>query len=66
MTRPFANKKSILWLIGLSLLIVGFLAFATIVPHRTATPGSGGPEVNLPSMQHVPPSHAPHMQLDTK
>ena len=65
MTREFHNGKSIFWLIGMGVLITGFLAFALIVPNRTATPGTEGPELRVPNMQNVPPAHAPNMQLDT-
>lgn len=66
MTRKFHNNKSILWLISMGVLIVGFIAFAVLVPSRSPVPGSEGPEVNVPSMQNVPPPSAPNMQLDTQ
>lgn len=62
MTRKFHNKKSIWWLIGMGLLVTGFLTFALVMPNRSQP--SVGPEVNVPNMQNVPPSHAPNMQLD--
>ena len=65
MTGKFHNNRSIFWLLGVGLLVIGFLAFAVIVPNATS-PGSEGPDVNVPNMQHVPPSHAPHMQLDVQ
>lgn len=65
MTHEFHNKKSIFWLIGMGVLITGFLAFVLIVPTRSPTPGTGGPELRVPNMQNVPPAHAPNMQLDT-
>lgn len=66
MTRPFRNKKSLWWLLGMALLITGFLAFSIIVPSRTEPPGSEGPDVNVPNMQNVPPPGAPDMQLQTE
>ena len=65
MTRKFHNNKSIFWLIGMGMLIGGFLAFALIVPARTPTPGTETPELRVPNMQNVPPAHAPNMQLET-
>lgn len=66
MTRKFHNKKSIFWLIGMGVLIAGFLAFALIVPNRTPTPGSEAPELRVPNMQNVPPPNAPKMGLETQ
>lgn len=66
MTRKFHNTKSIFWLIGMGVLIAGFLAFALIVPNRTPAPGSETPELRVPNMQNVPPSNAPHMGLETE
>lgn len=66
MTRQFRNNKSILWLISVGVLIIGFIAFALIVPGQSPVPGSEGPEVNVPSMQNVPPESAPNMQLETQ
>ena len=65
MTRKFHNKKSVFWLIGVGVLITGFLAFALIVPNLSPTQAPE-PELRVPNMQHVPPSNAPHMGLETK
>jgi len=65
MTRKFHNKKSIFWLIGMGVLITGFLAFALIVPNRT-TPGSETPELRVPNMQNVPPPQAPNMGFEVQ
>lgn len=66
MARKFHNKKSIFWLIGMGVLIAGFLAFALIVPNRTTTPGTEAPELRVPNMQNVPPPHAPNLGLETE
>jgi len=65
MTRKFHNKKSAFWLIGMGVLITGFLAFSLIVPNLSPTPASE-PELRVPNMQNVPPANAPHMGLETK
>jgi hypothetical protein len=63
MTHKFHNKKSIFWLLGVGLVIGGFLAFALTVPGSTG-PSTEGPEVNVPSMQNIPPPSAPNMKLE--
>ena len=65
MTHEFHNKKSIFWLIGMGVLIAGFLAFALIAPNRAPAPGSEAPELRVPNMQNVPPPHAPNLGLET-
>ena len=64
MTRKFHNKKSVFWLIGMGVLITGFLAFSLIVPNLTPTQAPE-PELRVPNMQNVPPANAPHMGLET-
>lgn len=66
MTRKFQNKRSIFWLIGMGVLIAGFLAFALIVPNRTEAPGTEAPDVRVPNMQNVPPPNAPNLGLETQ
>ena len=65
MIGKFHNKNSIFWLLGVGLLVVGFIAVALIAPNATSF-SDEGPDVNVPSMQHVPPQQAPHMQLDVQ
>jgi hypothetical protein len=66
MTRKFHNKQSIFWLIGMGVLIAGFLAFALIVPNRTATPAAETQDLRVPNMQNVPPPQAPNLGLETQ
>lgn len=66
MTRKFHNNKSIFWLIGMAVLITGFLAFALIVPNRAPAPGSEAPELRVPNMQNVPPPSAPNLGIETE
>jgi hypothetical protein len=65
MTHKFHNKKSIFWLLGVALVIGGFLAFALTVPGSTS-PTTETPAVHVPNMQNVPPPSAPHLQLDVQ
>jgi hypothetical protein len=65
MSRAFLNKPSILWLAGVFVLIVGFIAAAVILPTTAKTPGSDQPSIQVPRMENVPPPEAPRMRLDT-
>jgi len=65
MTRAFANKKSIFWLAGVFVLVVGFLVAALVLPATSRTPGSEQPNIQVPKMQNVPPADAPKLRLDT-
>jgi hypothetical protein len=66
MSKAFENKRSLLWLGGITLLVVGFLVAALVLPATAPTPGSGGPDVRVPKMENVPPEHAPRMKLDVE
>jgi hypothetical protein len=63
--NPFKGKRRVLWLGGMFVLVVGLLAAATVLPTVTATPGAGGPTVDVPKMQNVPSEEAPKMRLET-
>ena len=65
MARAFANKKSIFWLAGVFVLVVGFVVAALVLPATSKTPGTGQPNIQVPKMQNVPPAQAPKMRLDT-
>lgn len=61
----FKSKKAIWWSLGLSCLVVGFLAYAIFAPHL-ATPLDGGdPAVDVPSMQN-PPENSGALKLDVQ
>jgi hypothetical protein len=55
--QPFMNaikgKRRVYWLTGVSLVILGFLVAALVLPLRE-TPDPG-PHVDVPKMQNVPP-----------
>lgn len=64
MNNPFKSKRSILWLSGVAVLILGFLAAAVVLPMTAKTPGAGGPEIHVPGMQNVPSEDAPKLKLE--
>ena len=65
MSRAFLSRQSVLWLAGVVVLIVGFIAAAVILPTTSKEPGSNQPNIQVPKMQNVPPPDAPKMRLDT-
>ena len=65
MARAFFSKKSLLWLTGVVVLVVGFVVAALILPATSKTPGADQPSIQVPKMQNVPPAAAPKMRLDT-
>jgi hypothetical protein len=65
MARAFFSKRSVLWLTGVFVLVVGFIVMAIVLPSTSKTPGSEQPDIQVPKMQNVPPAAAPKMRLDT-
>jgi len=61
--KPFMNKKSIWWLVGMAVLVVGFLVVA-MLPIREPAKGLDEPSINVPSMENVPPDGA--LKLETE
>jgi hypothetical protein len=66
MPNGFKNKRAIFWLGGITILVVGFLVAAIVLPTTAPTPGTGGPDVRVPRMENVPPEQAPKMKLDVE
>jgi hypothetical protein len=64
--NTFNRKRSILWLGGIAVLILGFLVAAVVLPTTAETPGAGGPDVRVPRMENVPSDHAPKMKLEVE
>jgi hypothetical protein len=58
--NPFKGTRRIYWLAGITLLVLGVLGSALILPSISKTPGADGPDVQLPKMENVPPPHAPN------
>jgi len=56
MARAFFSKKSLLWLTGVVVLVVGFVVAAVILPATSKTPGADQPNIQVPKMQNVPPA----------
>lgn len=65
-SNPFRSTRAILWLCGVALLIIGLLVGAVVLPARAPVPGSGGPQIQVPAMQNLPPAEAPKMKLDVE
>jgi hypothetical protein len=65
MARAFANGKSIFWLAGVFVLIVGFVVAALVLPATSKTAGTDQPAIQVPKMQNVPSPDAPKMRLET-
>jgi len=64
--KPFKNKRSMFWLAGVFVVVVGFIVAALVLPARAPVPGAEGPSVNVPRMQNVPPENAPKLGLETE
>lgn len=63
--KPFMNKRSIFWLIGMALLVIGVLV-VLILPTQTPVKGLDEPSVNVPNMENVPSENAPNLKLETE
>jgi hypothetical protein len=62
--KAFTDKRRLLWLGGIAVLILGFLVAALVLP-MTSDPMKGlGPAVHVPKMQNVPPE-GQKLNLDT-
>jgi hypothetical protein len=66
MQNTFKSKRSILWLGGIAVLVLGFLVAAVVLPMTSPTPGADGPDVHVPKMDNVPPDQSPKMKLDVE
>ena len=66
MHNGFKSTRAVLWLGGITLLVLGFLVAAVVLPATAPTPGQGGPDIHVPKMQNVPPEQAPKMKLDVE
>lgn len=64
MHNGFKSKRAIWWLGGIAVLVVGFLVLAVVLPATSPTPGTGGPDIQVPRMENVPSEQAPKMKLD--
>lgn len=66
MSKPFESKRAALWLGGVAVLVLGFLAAALLLPATAPEPGSGDPEIRVPRMENVPPPDAPKLKLEVE
>ena len=63
MSNGFRSKRSILWLSGIAVLVLGFLAAAILLPMTSKVAEPRGPDVHVPKMQNVPSAGAPKIKL---
>lgn len=62
--NKFKGNRRLLWLFGISVVILGVVTALVVLPAVSSTPGTGGPDIQVPKMQNVPPEGAPRMRLD--
>ena len=65
MSKLFESNRSKLWLGGMVVLVLGFLAAAVLLPATAPPPGDNAPDVQVPRMQNVPPPDS-KIQLDVE
>jgi hypothetical protein len=64
--KPFQDKKSVWWILGVAAAFVALFVAYFIVPSRTPGPDGGGPSVDVPRMENVPPPAAERMKLESQ
>lgn len=62
--KAFKDQRSILWLAGLGVLILGVLAAFVVLPMRAGPEDAAGPAVDVPKMHNVPPAET-KVKLET-
>ncbi|MDQ2644504.1 MAG: hypothetical protein M3020_11850 [Myxococcota bacterium] len=63
--KPFRDKKSVWWMVGVAAVLIALFVAFVAVPSMTPSP-SGGVEVDVPKMQNVPPPAAERMKLESQ
>ena len=66
MPNEFKSKRATLWVGSIAVLVLGFLVAAIVLPGTAPTPGTGGPDIQVPKMQNVPSAGAPKMRLEVE
>lgn len=66
MTKPFKDKRGVLWLVGGAALLIGILAWGILGPSTEEVPGTGELEMRVPGMTNVPASSAPKLDVETE
>jgi len=65
--RAFFSKQSVLWLVGVFVLVAGFLIAAVILPSTSFKKEKvEGADVQVPKLQNVPPPGTPKMRLEAE
>ena len=63
--KAFTDSRRWFWLGGVVVLLAGLFAAFVLLPANSATPGAGGPEIQVPKMENVPPPNAPKLGIET-
>lgn len=53
--KAFTDRRRAAWLVGLAVLIFGFVLAALLLPSLHDPMREAGPSVHVPRMQNVPP-----------
>lgn len=60
------GTRRIWWLVGMGVVIVGVGTALVVLPLTSPTAGAGGPEIQVPKMQNVPPDGATKLHIESK
>jgi hypothetical protein len=64
MKNAFRDRRSMLWLGGVIVLMVGMLLAFVLLPSTQAPSSSPTDDIRVPKMENVPSGDAPKMKLD--
>jgi hypothetical protein len=62
--KAFRDKRSVLWLTGVVVLLAALFVAFVVVPARTPLDVEEGVHVDVPGMQNVPPPGAQRLKLE--
>jgi hypothetical protein len=62
--KAFQDKRSVLWLGGVIVLVLGILAAFVLLPSSQVPSSSATDDIRVPKMENVPADNAPKMKLD--
>jgi len=62
--KAFQDKRSVLWLGGVIVLVLGILAAFVLLPSSQVPSRAPTDDIRVPKMQNVPSEDAPKIKLD--
>lgn len=62
--KAFQDKRSVLWLGGVIVLVLGILAAFILLPGSQVPSRTPMDDIRVPKMENVPSDDAPKMKLD--